>query len=266
MRARYVEIEERLAAFGEIQAAHRDWARELERRLDLSWIYHDHALEGVPLTATEIADALAGAVATDATLVPMYIEVKALAAAIALIRAEAGSPKLRLGAAFVKKLHQIAGAGLPGRDKVSWRRDLPLHRAYFHEITPAALVPSELRKLLDFCATSEFQRFHPLDQAAAIHWGFMRVYPFPEGSGRLARLLQNLLLMRHGYPPAIIHAIDRQRYYETLRHPNTALRLLVAEAAENALAGGLRFFEERAASLRRRSGFAGQDPGKVDPG
>ena len=46
------------------------------------------------------------------------------------------------------------------------------------------------------------------------------------------------------YLPAIIHSIDRQRYYETLRQPNTALRALVVEAEENSLDNALKFFRE----------------------
>jgi Fic family protein len=72
----------------------------------------------------------------------------------------------------------------------------------------------------------------------------MQVFPFTENSGKVARLLMNLVLLRAHYLPAIIHSIDRQRYYETLRQPNTALRALVVEAEENSLDNALKFFRE----------------------
>ena len=42
-------------------------------------------------------------------------------------------------------------------------------------------------------------------QAAAIaHHGFEAVHPFEDGNGRVGRLLLNLLLLRAGYPPALL--------------------------------------------------------------
>lgn len=43
------------------------------------------------------------------------------------------------------------------------------------------------------------------------------VHPFLDGNGRAGRLILNLLLVRLGYPPAIIYKGDRSRYLEALR-------------------------------------------------
>jgi len=52
---------------------------------------------------------------------------------------------------------------------------------------------------------------------AALHARFEQIHPFLDGNGRTGRLVLNLLLIRLGYPPAIIYKGDRSRYLKALR-------------------------------------------------
>ena len=49
------------------------------------------------------------------------------------------------------------------------------------------------------------------------HCRFEQIHPFLDGNGRTGRLILNLILVRLGYPPAVIYKRDRARYLTALR-------------------------------------------------
>jgi hypothetical protein len=57
---------------------------------------------------------------------------------------------------------------------------------------------------------------HPVARLADLHAAFERVHPFRDGNGRSGRLILNLMLVRFGYPPAIIYKKDRLKYLRGL--------------------------------------------------
>lgn len=59
------------------------------------------------------------------------------------------------------------------------------------------------------------------ERLASVHAEFERIHPFLDGNGRTGRLTLNLLLVRLGYPPAIIYKGDRRRYLAALRRADS---------------------------------------------
>lgn len=251
MRSRYVDIDDRTEDLTERMRSEPEIAAEFRSKYELSWLYHENALEGVVYTGQELELALANQPVADATFVTAFQEIRNHEVAMDIVREEAKAKKLRLNLTLVKKLYEALGAGIDGRSVAEWRKDMPLHRAYFHDIAQPQKIPALLQKVLDHCESADFKGSHPIQQAARLHHGFMQVYPYTENSGRVARLLANLVLLQAGYLPCIIHATDRQRYYESLRLPEATLRDLTLDAMDNALAQGEKFVEAAVAQRRK---------------
>jgi len=80
---------------------------------------------------------------------------------------------------------------------------------------------------------------HVLIQLARAHDHFERIHPFRDGNGRVGRLVLNLLLVRHGYPPAVIRKKDRPRYLQALRRADRGdpgpLAEIIARAVKESL-------------------------------
>lgn len=80
---------------------------------------------------------------------------------------------------------------------------------------------------------------HPAAHLAELHARFERIHPFRDGNGRTGRLALNLMLVRLGYPPAIIYKQDRGKYLRCLdradRGDPSALGELLARAVTHGI-------------------------------
>lgn len=83
------------------------------------------------------------------------------------------------------------------------------------------------------------RQYDPLLRAVITHHGFETVHPFTDGNGRTGRLLLNLMLMREGYPPALILKEWRVRYITALGRTDSgdynALANVIGLAIERSL-------------------------------
>src|SRR3954447_23317603 len=132
MDAKFFEIDTKMGALRsrtgafpvKIQKDYRD-------RLDVSWIFHDNALEGVVLSCSELKAAIDQRIISDVTLIPMYEEVRNHKTAVDFVREAAVAKKPpTVDLDLVRKLYALltpeeAAKGYP------YRRENPLHRLYY---------------------------------------------------------------------------------------------------------------------------------------
>ncbi len=269
MKERYQEIDEKNETLRDYLGIFKDKSRDFLEKFEMSWIYHDAALEGTVYTQQELVSALFPERASmDPAMIPVVLEVRNHKAACDFLREEAattGKKQTQVTLTTIKRIHDLLCGSTPEaqqarsnierrertekelnkeRERSGYRKDMPLHRTYFHEIAQPAKIQPMLEKLVDYTGSAEYREFHPIKQAAVVQHKFMQIFPFTENSGKVGRMLTNLVLLRNGYMPAIIHSIDRQRYYESLRGAEGVFRGLLMDAIENSLDNGVKYFKD----------------------
>ncbi|MCA9602484.1 MAG: Fic family protein [Myxococcales bacterium] len=241
-------MEDRVSRLQEVMGrARADVRKQFEERFELSWIYHDGVLEGQVYTPEELNMAFSDKVVNDASLLPTYDEIRNMRAAIALIRDLADKKKANVTQDVIKKIYlTLSPEEAEQKGAPTFRKEMPLHRLYFHDIATPEKIAPKMKQLMDWASSAETKRsIHTVRLAAKVHHEFLLVYPFTKHSGRVARLLMNMILLRQGYPPAIIHATERQRYYEALKTSSDATAQIVGEALAASVESTIQFFEKR---------------------
>lgn len=108
------------------------------------------------------------------------------------------------------------------------------------------LIQQLMTEFIAWLNSKQAQNLHPIEHATIAHYRFVSIHPFRDGNGRTARLLMNLLLMRAGYPIAIISNAKRNDYINAIvygqqdRDDLSQLIDLVLEAAKSSLIETLR--------------------------
>ncbi|MDP9033909.1 MAG: Fic family protein [Myxococcota bacterium] len=234
-------VEERTAYLEDrLKGASPDAQTKYRDDLDISWIAHDSALEGVVYTLPELRAAIGTTdmgVAVDSSMQPVIEEIRRHREALNFVRELATKRRVPVTMDVVKRIHCVLHPEDGDIKAVRYRKDVPQHRLYFHEYAPPDKIAYKLRQVIDWMNDPETRRTRtPVRVASRAQYDLLRIFPFATDSGKVARLVMNLLLLRSGYPPAIIHSTERQRYYEALKGASATMHAIVQDAIENSLA------------------------------
>jgi Fic family protein len=220
-----------------------DTLASFQETLKISWIYHDNALEGTVLTYHELKSAIDENIISDVSLLPSYESIRNHKIAINYIQLLAKKKKLVITLDIIKKIYSLLNTEEGSGGVIRYRKEIPIHRLYFHEIAPPEKISYRIRRLIKFLNNPlVIKQYHPIKLASKAHFRLMSIYPYPKDSGKLARLLMNLILLKNGYHPVIIHATERQRYYEAFRSPHSGLTTLIRESLENSIDSAIKLF------------------------
>lgn len=221
------------------------------QKLRLDWNYHSTAIEGNSLNYGETIAFLMHGVTAKGKPLKDHLDIKGHNLAIDFLM-EIIKSKRPFSENDLRELHTlilvepyeskaITSSGLPTRKiiKLGQYKTSPnsvrtktgeMHYYASPEETPA-LVSQLITRHNENIAESEI---HPLVSASYLHHEFVKIHPFDDGNGRVARLIMNLTLMASGYPPVVIRQEERLEYYSCLTQADAGdLKPFVAFIAEN---------------------------------
>ncbi len=210
--------------------------QSITESLTLEWTHHSTGIEGNSLTLQETKVVLGEGMTIKGKSLREHFEVVNHHEAIDFI---IGLAKLdyTLTEKDILDVHALVLDKIQ-RDWAGRFRNSGVRIGGANFVPPNALKVYDLTyELIDWVNASN--RLNPIVRATVFHHRFVYIHPFFDGNGRAVRLLFNLLLMKDGYPPAIILKNDCKKYYDALNKANqgdySKLLLLIIQAEERSL-------------------------------
>lgn len=184
----------------------------------IDWTYNSNAIEGNTLTISETKVVLEGMTIGGKTM-REHLEVINHRDAIDFLE-EIVQKHERLTEWTIKSIHRLVLKGIQDDNAGVYRKENVLIGGASHRSTDHVML-QELMEQFVSKVENEWSTIHPVERAAKLHAEFVKIHPFVDGNGRTSRLLMNYELMKDGFPPAVIKAIDRAQYYDALDHAHT---------------------------------------------
>lgn len=206
----------------------------LSRRFTIDFNYNSNHIEGNTLTygQTEIL-LMFGKIVGEADARDVH-EMTASNVGLKMMKEEALLKETPLTQQFIRTLHKTllredytVYRTLPGGVQTSYvihagqyktrpNSVITRYGDQFEYATPEE-TPALMSDLVDWYNDAERSgKFTPIELAAIFHYRYIRIHPFEDGNGRIARLMVNYILTRHDYPMIVVRSRKKKEYLEAL--------------------------------------------------
>lgn len=223
-------------------------SRDIWRHIWFEEAHHSTAIEGNTLVLKQVEALLAEGRAVGNKQLAEYMEVRGYADAAEWVYGQGSNPGgwsdgSGITMTEIRRVHEMAMTPVwdvaPHPEASAAERPGSFREHDIHRF-PGGMQPPpwvEVRAvMIDW--VRDARRLRPsidLPEALAeLHCRFEQIHPFLDGNGRTGRLVLNLMLVRLGYPPAIIYKKQRADYLKALRRADRgepgALGELIARA------------------------------------
>ncbi len=211
--------------------------QKIREALLIEWTYNSNSIEGNTLSLRETQMVLQEGITIKGKSLREHFEAKNHETAIHYLYTLIDK-KYVLNSKDILSLHGLVLRSI--EDEFAGRlRNARVRISGANFIPPNARKVSQLLdELVTFVNTNPLQ-LNDIELATIFHHKMVWIHPFFDGNGRTVRLAMNLLLLKKGFPPAIILKNDRKKYYEALNQANKGnyhkLMLLMCQALERTL-------------------------------
>ena len=246
-----------------------DDERRLERKFMLEFNYNSNHIEGNTLTygQTELL-LLFGKVVNEANMKDLE-EMKAHNVCLQMMLTHAHDKESVLSETFIRQLHKIML-----REDYTVHRQLPggkttsyiVHAGCYKTRPNSVITPTGER--FDYASPEETPALMydlvkwyneeeeagvltPIELAALFHYRYIRIHPFEDGNGRIARLLVNYILLRHDYPMVVVRSKLKKDYLAALNQTDVNVGILPSDGAHASLEAARPFVDYFTALLCR---------------
>jgi len=253
MKSKKVTLEEVYKQWQSLQPLSEHDKDQLSRKFSIDFNYNSNHIEGNTLTygQTELL-LMFGRVVQEAEMKDLE-EMKASSVGLMMMQEEARLRDYPLTETFIRQLHKTllredyeVYRTLPGGVVTSYAIHAGQYKTRpnsvitrygdrFEYASPEE-TPILMRELVDWYNAAEQRNMYaPADLAILFHYRYIRIHPFEDGNGRIARLLVNYILSRHNYPMVVVRSRKKQDYLEALRQADLIVGALPSDGANATL-------------------------------
>ena len=231
---KYLNIAKAIEAWRAIQPLSERDRERLSRKFTVDFNFNSNHIEGNTLTygQTELL-LLFGKVVGEAEMKDLE-EMKASNVGLKMMQEQALIKEMPLTQNFIRQLHKVllreddtVYRELPGGQQTSYiihagryktRPNSVITRyGYRFEYASPEETPALMADLVDWYNEEEAKgKLSPVELAALFHYRYIRIHPFEDGNGRIARLIVNFILARHDYPMIVVRSRGKKEYLEAL--------------------------------------------------
>ena len=242
-----------------VEEIYKDWkslfplseahAELLRNKFTTEYNYNSNHIEGNTLTygQTELL-LMFGKVSGEGNLKD-FVDMKASQVSVEMVMEAVRDRNMPLTQNFIRQLHKVLL-----REDYTVYRELPgggqtsntVHAGQYKtrpnsvitrygdrfEYASSEETASLMGDLVDWYNSAEQEgELSPVELAALFHYRYIRIHPFEDGNGRIARLMVNYIMARHDWPMIVIRNRQKAEYLEALHRSDQKIGKVPSDGA-----------------------------------